>query len=96
MASRLRGNTEYYMGAIEENAGKILGNKDWETAGVERKTKGQAEIEAAKTQGYQEGLGDKAKGSAQQAAGDIKGDTSQKSKGMANDLSGEAKMRTNK
>ncbi|KAJ1676523.1 hypothetical protein EV182_008030, partial [Spiromyces aspiralis] len=93
--SRFQGNAEYYKGAAKENVGKIFGKKDWEAEGAARKAQGQTEAEAAKAQHYQEGMGDKTKGHAQNAAGSVTGNEEQRTRGLANKLGGEAKMQTN-
>ena len=71
------------MGGVEETIGKVTGLESWKTSGQERRAQGDTEHKEAQTQGYTEGLKDRALGKKDQVAGAVSGDTSQEVSGMS-------------
>merc|ERR1712093_706621 len=75
--SKTNAYSEIAMGAVKENVGWAVGNKQMEAEGLARKEKGNAELEAAKAEQRAIGTKDQVKGNIKEAAGNadqLKGD----------------------
>jgi uncharacterized protein YjbJ (UPF0337 family) len=71
------------MGNIEERIGHVTGLDSLKTSGQERRVQGDTEHKQAQSQGYTEGVKDRAVGAKDQLAGSVTGDTSQETSGMS-------------
>jgi len=82
-------------GALKENLGWAIGNKQVEAEGNARKEKGNAELEAARAEQRAIGEKDKLKGNIKETAGNVLGNEQWQAEGKADRLKGEARKETN-
>jgi len=83
------------MGKVQEAVGNVTGLDSMKTSGQERRVQGDAEYKQAQTQGYTEGLKDRAFGKKDQVAGTVSGDTSQEVSGRARNEQGKTQQDMN-
>ncbi|KAG9298065.1 hypothetical protein G9A89_018148 [Geosiphon pyriformis] len=93
--SKVSGTGEYYKGAAQETLGSIIGNTGMQAEGAKQKATGDAEIKAAKTQGYAEGTKDRLTGHVKETAGSVVGNEQMQAEGKGSKLSGEAQQKIN-
>jgi len=84
------------MGAIKENAGYAMGNKEMEAEGKASRDKGTAEVEGAKAKQRTKGAGEQLKGKTKDVAGSALGDRTMQAEGKAEDLQGKTRREANK
>ncbi len=83
------------MGAMKENAGWAMGNKQMETEGKAQGAKGDAQLEAARAEQKAIGQKDKLKGNVKETAGNILGNEQWQAEGKGDRLKGEAREKMN-
>jgi uncharacterized protein YjbJ (UPF0337 family) len=69
------------MGDVKETVGKVTGLEGLRTSGQESRAQGDANYNEAQSQGYTEGLKDRALGKKDQVHGAVSGDTTQEASG---------------
>lgn len=94
--SKISGNISSIGGSIKETTGRIIGNKSMEADGVAKRTKGDAEVAAAKAAGYAAGTADKVSGTVKNVAGQVVGNDEMRVRGEAEKKKGETKQEINK
>merc|ERR1711862_141393 len=82
------------MGAMKENAGWAMGNKQMETEGKAQGAKGDAQLEAARAE-QAIGEKDKLKGNVKETAGNVLGNEQWQAEGKGDRLKGEAREKMN-
>ncbi|KAJ3294865.1 hypothetical protein HK104_003206 [Borealophlyctis nickersoniae] len=93
--SKVSGNMTATAGSIKESVGRMVGSAQMQAEGAAKRTEGNAEIQAAKTQGYTEGAVDSMGGSIKKHAGSAIGNEGMQARGAATEASGEAKKAAN-
>lgn len=94
--SKVSGNATSAMGAVKENIGAAVGNRSMQANGAAERAKGNAEVEAAKAQGYAKGTVDNVSGSVKNAAGQVLGNEQMRTEGEAERLKGKTQQEVNK
>ncbi|KLO19999.1 hypothetical protein SCHPADRAFT_898064 [Schizopora paradoxa] len=79
--SQTNGQWNSVMGTAKEAFGNTTGLNSWTDAGKQQHADGEAEITAAKAQGYVEGTADRLEGKKDAVVGAISGDKSQQASG---------------
>ncbi|WWD18214.1 hypothetical protein CI109_102664 [Kwoniella shandongensis] len=96
----LLGSAKVLVGqTIEQGYAAVGGSTEpstWTTEGQKQHDAGEAEITAAKAQGYVEGVGDRIEGKKDSIVGAITGDKTQQASGNMQHDKGEAQMDINK
>lgn len=93
--SKMSGYTDEAVGAMKENVGWALGNKQMEAEGKARNAKGHAEVEAARAEQKAIGKKEKLKGNIKETAGNVLGNEQWQAEGKADRLKGEAREKAN-
>ncbi|WRT65987.1 uncharacterized protein IL334_002938 [Kwoniella shivajii] len=95
----LVGTAKVLVGNTIETAYQAVGGStepsSWTTAGQKQHDQGEAEITAAKAQGYVEGAGDRLEGKKDSIVGAITGDKTQQTSGNLQHDKGQAQMKVN-
>ena len=80
--SKLSGNLHSAKGAAVEAVGSMTGSTDWQQAGKQERSAGEAEYKAAQTEGYVEGTTDRVRGKKDSVVGSMTGDKEQETQGV--------------
>ncbi|CAD6584727.1 MAG: hypothetical protein TREMPRED_003945 [Tremellales sp. Tagirdzhanova-0007] len=100
MVNSLVGSAKELVGSAIETAYQAVGGSteasSWTTAGQKQHAQGEAEITAAKAQGYVEGVGDRIEGKKDSVVGAVLGDKAQQTSGNLQHSKGAAQMDINK
>jgi uncharacterized protein YjbJ (UPF0337 family) len=94
--SKVSGNAAAAMGTVKESIGSAIGNRSMEADGAAQRAKGNAEVEAAKAQGYAKGTIDNVSGNVKNAAGQVLGNEQMRAEGEAERLKGKTQQEVNK
>jgi len=81
--SKTTGQYHSVKGTAVEAVGNLIGSQNLRSSGKEEHQRGEAELQAAKAQGYVEGVTDRATGRKDAVVGAITGDTTQQTSGMS-------------
>ncbi|KAG8952457.1 hypothetical protein FRC04_004517 [Tulasnella sp. 424] len=93
--SKTTGQKDSAIGNMKETVGKTFGAHNMAQRGREQHAAGEAEISAAKTQGYAEGTADRMVGKKDSVVGAVSGDKTQQTAGNARQEKGERKQEWN-
>ncbi|KAG8949335.1 hypothetical protein FRC00_008193 [Tulasnella sp. 408] len=94
--SKTTGQKDSAVGSMKETVGRTVGAHNMAQRGREQHAAGEAEVNAAKTQGYAEGTADRIGGKKDSVVGAATGDTSQQYAGNARQEKGERQQEWNK
>lgn len=87
--SKTQATLDSLKGAVQENAGWVIGNEQMQANGAATRSKACAEYKAAQAQGYGEGVLHTIEGNIKDAAGSLAGDKKLQAKGSALKAQGE-------
>ncbi|KAJ3285827.1 hypothetical protein HK104_009315 [Borealophlyctis nickersoniae] len=93
--SKASGNANSTAGGIKETIGRVFGSTNTEAEGAAQKHQGNAEVGAAKTQGYTEGAADSFTGNIKKNVGSALGNESMHAHGAATETKGDVKKAAN-
>ncbi|KAG8952458.1 hypothetical protein FRC04_004518 [Tulasnella sp. 424] len=93
--SKSTGQKNSMIGSMKETVGNVFGARNMAQRGREQHTAGEAEVKAAKAQGYAEGTGDRVVGKKDAVVGAVTGDKTQQTAGNARQEKGERKQEWN-
>ncbi|KAJ3045326.1 hypothetical protein HK097_001223 [Rhizophlyctis rosea] len=93
--SKTSGNTDSFLGSLKQNVGSLFGNRSMQADGAARRAHGDAEVHAAKTQGYTEGQVDSIGGSIKKNVGSAIGNESMRAHGASTQAHGDVKKAAN-
>ncbi|KAG9007651.1 hypothetical protein FRB90_009313 [Tulasnella sp. 427] len=93
--SKTTGQKDSTMGSLKETVGNTFGASNMAQRGREQHAHGEAEVKAAKAEGYAEGTTDRMVGKKDSVVGAVTGDTTQQTAGNARQEKGERKQEWN-
>jgi len=94
--SKVSGNLSAAAGTVKENVGHAIGNHSMEARGAADRAKGNAEVEAAKAEGYAKGVVNNVSGAVKNTTGQVLGNESLRVEGEAERVKGQAEKEVNK
>ncbi|KAJ7738981.1 hypothetical protein B0H16DRAFT_1569418 [Mycena metata] len=90
------GHMHSVKGTVVESIGNVTGLDSWKTSGKKEHAEGEAEVKAAQSKEYVEGVSDRVGGKVDEVVGGLTGNTTKEMSGKVQGAKGEVQMDANK